>query len=99
MERGRTAVLEAEEEQAIVLNLLSTKQVMEYSIHAVDGNIGHVEDFIIDDEGWIIRYMAIDTSKWLPGSKKGLNLTGMDKNHKSGRENGFLGYQQRIPQE
>ena len=69
-ERGRTAVLEAEDEQESALNLLNTKQVMDYSIHAIDGDIGHVEDFIVDDEGWIIRYMAVDTSKWLPGSKK-----------------------------
>ncbi len=36
---------------------------------ATDGQIGHVEDFIIDDETWAIRYLIIDTQNWLPGKK------------------------------
>jgi hypothetical protein len=35
----------------------------------VDGEIGHVEDFIIDDEMWAIRYLIIDTQNWWPGKK------------------------------
>jgi hypothetical protein len=38
-------------------------------IQAVDGEIGHVEDFIIDDETWTIRYLIIDTRNWWPGKK------------------------------
>ena len=34
-----------------------------------DGEIGHVEDFIIDDETWAIRYLIIDTRNWWPGKK------------------------------
>jgi len=40
-----------------------------YDIQASDGEIGHVEDFIIDDETWAIRYLVIDTQNWLPGKK------------------------------
>ncbi|MGH7832403.1 MAG: PRC-barrel domain-containing protein [Candidatus Binatia bacterium] len=25
---------------------------------------GHVEDFIIDDETWEIRYIVVDTGNW-----------------------------------
>ena len=32
-----------------------------YHIEATDGDIGHVEDFIIDGETWEIRYMVVDT--------------------------------------
>jgi PRC-barrel domain protein len=50
-------------------HLRSMKDVTGYSIQATDGEIGHVEDFIVDDETWTIRYMIIDTRKWLPGKK------------------------------
>lgn len=37
------------------------------SIGAIDGPIGKVEDFYFDDESWVIRYVIVDTSKWLGG--------------------------------
>ena len=40
-----------------------------HDIQATDGEIGHVEDFIIDDETWAIRYLVIDTRNWWPGGK------------------------------
>jgi sporulation protein YlmC with PRC-barrel domain len=36
-------------------------------IHATDGEIGHVENFIIDDTGWSIRYLIVDTGNWWSG--------------------------------
>jgi hypothetical protein len=48
-------------------NLRSTHEVSGYQIHAADGQIGHVEDFIVSDEDWVIRYLVADTRKWLPG--------------------------------
>lgn len=50
-------------------HLRSTKEVTGYKIHAKDGLIGHIEDFLIDDANWIIRYMVVDTRDWLPGKK------------------------------
>lgn len=50
-------------------NLRSTKEVIGYYIEAKDGDIGHVEDFIIDDQSWAIRYMVVDTVNWWPGKK------------------------------
>jgi uncharacterized protein YrrD len=47
--------------------LRSTKEVIGYHIHATDGDIGHIEDFILEDESWIIRYLVVDTRNWLPG--------------------------------
>ncbi|PKL46432.1 MAG: photosystem reaction center subunit H [Candidatus Riflebacteria bacterium HGW-Riflebacteria-2] len=49
--------------------LRSTKNVSKYYIQASDGEIGHVEDFIIDDKAWAIRYLVINTRNWLPGKK------------------------------
>jgi hypothetical protein len=50
-------------------HLRSTIEVNSYNIQASDGEIGHLEDFIIDDETWAIRYLIIDTHNWWPGKK------------------------------
>ncbi len=47
--------------------LRSTRDVTDNHIQVLDGEIGHVDDFIIDDETWAIRYLIIDTRNWLPG--------------------------------
>jgi uncharacterized protein YrrD len=47
----------------------STKQIEGFRLGASDGEIGHVEDFIIDDETWTIRYIVVDTRNWWPGKK------------------------------
>ena len=50
-------------------HLRSTQEVLDYYIHASDGDLGHVDDFIVNDEDWTIRYMVVDTRNWLPGKK------------------------------
>jgi hypothetical protein len=50
-------------------HLRSTSDVSGYQIHALDGEIGHVNDFIIDDETWEIRFLVIATLNWWPGKK------------------------------
>lgn len=50
-------------------HLRSAREVMGYSIEATDGEVGHVEDLILEDESWTIRYAVVDTRNWLPGRK------------------------------
>ncbi len=50
-------------------HLRSTDKVTGYSIKATDGEIGDVEDFIIDDSSWKILFMIVDTGKWFPDKK------------------------------
>lgn len=50
-------------------HLRSTDAVTGHDIQATDGDIGHVVDFIIDDENWAIRYLVVDTGHWWPGKK------------------------------
>jgi len=50
-------------------HLRSTKEGSGYHIQALYGEIGHVADFIVDDETWAIRYLTVDTTNWLPGRK------------------------------
>jgi uncharacterized protein YrrD len=49
--------------------LQSAREVIGSGIQATDGELGHVEDFLIDDRSWAIRYMIVDTANWLPGKK------------------------------
>jgi hypothetical protein len=51
------------------LHLRSTGDATGHHIEALNGEIGHVEDFVIDDETWAIRYIIVDTHNWLPGKK------------------------------
>jgi len=48
-------------------HLRSAREVTSYTIQARDGDLGHVEDFIVDDESWVLRYMVVDTRNWWPG--------------------------------
>lgn len=50
-------------------HLRSVKEVTGYHIRATDGEMGHVEDFVLEDDDWVIRYMVVDTRNWLPGKK------------------------------
>jgi hypothetical protein len=50
-------------------HLRSTREVIGYHIQTTDGEIGHVDDFVVDDEAWVIRYVVVDTQNWLPGKK------------------------------
>ncbi len=50
-------------------HLRSTREVTGYGIHARDGEIGHVEDFVINDQTWRIDHLVIDTSNWWLGKK------------------------------
>jgi hypothetical protein len=49
------------------VHLRDAGAVAGYHLRAVDGDIGHVQDFLIDDRTWEIRYLLIDTSNWLGG--------------------------------
>jgi hypothetical protein len=50
-------------------DLRSTHDVSGHHVAALDGDIGHVEDFLIDDQTWEIRYLIVDTRDWLPGRR------------------------------
>ena len=40
-----------------------------YHVQATNGEIGHVEDFLVDGTAWAIVHVVIDTRNWLPGKK------------------------------
>jgi sporulation protein YlmC with PRC-barrel domain len=50
-------------------HLRSCKSVMTYHIEASDGGVGHVENALIDEDTWAIRYLIVDTSNWWLGHR------------------------------
>ena len=46
------------------VHLRSAREVRGYHIQGSDEAIGQIDDFIVDDETWEIRYLVIDTSNW-----------------------------------
>ncbi len=51
------------------VHLRSANEVQGYEVYGSDGAIGHIDDFIVDDQSWELRYLVIDTSYWWFGKK------------------------------
>lgn len=49
--------------------LRSTNALYNYTIQSRDGEIGRVEDFVIDEKDWAIRYLVVDTNSWWTGKQ------------------------------
>lgn len=49
------------------VHLRSARQVTGYHLLATDDSMGHVEDFLLDNTSWAIRYFVVDACNWLPG--------------------------------
>jgi hypothetical protein len=50
-------------------HLRSTHALTEYDVESTDGDVGHIDDFIIDDTTWGIRYLVVSAHRWWPGRK------------------------------
>jgi hypothetical protein len=50
-------------------HLRSVNEVTGYYVEATDGNIGHIDEFMVENGSWIIRYLLVDTKNWWPGRK------------------------------
>ncbi len=51
------------------VHLRSVNEVRGYHIEGSDESIGHIDDLIVDDETWEVRYLVIDTNNWWFGKK------------------------------
>lgn len=52
-------------EQAATLHRLS--RIRGFHMRATDGPLGHVDDFIVDEASWQVRYLVVDTSNLMGG--------------------------------
>ena len=47
--------------------LHKTSHMRGFHIVATDGGIGHVDDFLVEEGSWAVRYLVVDTSNWIGG--------------------------------
>lgn len=59
-------------------HLYSVNKSTGYHLQANDGEIGHVDDFLIGEESWRIRYLLVDTSNWIGGRSVIISTEGVD---------------------
>lgn len=50
-------------------HLLSAEELKGYHVEARDGEVGRLEDFLVEEEDWGIRYLSMATRRWLPGRR------------------------------
>ena len=50
-------------------HLRSMHEVIGYNIQSVDGEIGHVSSFLVDDKSWAIHELVIETGHWYSGKE------------------------------
>ena len=50
-------------------HLRSMQEVIGYNIQSVDGEIGHVSNFLVDDKSWAIHELVIETGHWYSGKE------------------------------
>jgi hypothetical protein len=62
--------------EAVVLHKLS--ELKGFHIAAIDGAIGHVDDFLMDDAGALL-YLVIDTSNWIGGRSVLLSVAALER--------------------
>jgi sporulation protein YlmC with PRC-barrel domain len=47
--------------------LHKTSKLRGLHVVATDGEIGHVDDVLVDERTWTVRYLVVDTSNWIGG--------------------------------
>jgi uncharacterized protein YrrD len=62
-----SATVDPPVESAADSRVRSWREVKGYHIEASDGEIGHVDDLLFDDKGWLVRFIEVDTSNWIGG--------------------------------
>lgn len=50
-------------------HLRSSSEVIGYEVHALDGDLGRVDDFVIDEHDWKVSGVVVDTKSWWPGGR------------------------------
>jgi uncharacterized protein YrrD len=71
-------------------HLRSVNEVTGYRIQARDDEIGHLKDFVIEEQTWQICYMVVDTRHWLPRRKVLVPTAWIDRISWSDQEVGVL---------
>lgn len=57
-----------------------------YTVAETDGELGSVKDLLVDDKSWTVRWLIVDTGKWLPGRKVLLPPSALGKPDRENRQ-------------
>jgi len=63
------AIGEGEQRADDDAHLRSYIELVGYRVHAADGEIGHIENFMLDETNWRLSYLIIDTNNWWFGKR------------------------------
>lgn len=66
---GATSALAEDRDNGSDPHLRSVREIRGAPLAARDGTIGHVEDLLLDEQSWSVRYLVVDTRNWWPGKK------------------------------
>jgi len=66
---ARVSVHKSETETKHDIHLRSAKELTGYRVSGVDGDVGELEDFVMDPQTWKLEFFIVDTSNWFPGQK------------------------------
>ena len=72
---GEAAGAPADQPSEASHHLRSALETNGYHVQALDGEIGHVEDLVVDEVSWGILSVVVDTSNWWFGKKVALPAT------------------------
>ena len=53
--------------------------LMGYHIRATDGEIGHVDDVLLDEGGREVRFLQVDTSNWIGGKSVIISTSAVER--------------------
>ena len=59
--------------------LHKTSKMRGFHIVATDGEIGHVDEFLVDEATWSVRYLVVDTSNWIGGKSVLISPSQLEK--------------------
>jgi hypothetical protein len=69
LQAGKKAYAALTPSKAISPHLRSNTDTLGCMVLAVDGEIGRIDDFILDDNSWTIRYLIVDSGPWWHGKR------------------------------
>jgi len=65
--------------------LHKSSRLLGFHLHATDGVIGHVDDFLVDPQ-WRVSYLVIDTSNWIGGKSVLISPSAIERVDVAARE-------------
>jgi hypothetical protein len=51
------------------LNLRSAKEILKYKVKASEGDLGRMEDLVVEDANWFIRFLVVSAGSRFDGQK------------------------------